>query len=176
MLGHSLELKGYAYRIENMPNPVNRGSNKPAQRKGSQVTRRVARKWIGLADAGEWGRAWLPAQAPGQSRTMGGCEQLFSAGVASPLSKTATVFSRTITPLIFHALSHPSRRARSTERKRTKRGRPTLPACSLSLLVTQCRQGCSFSPRPCSRLGRRAGRQVALAAAAAAAAVARHQG
>ena len=28
---------------------------------------------------------------------MGGCEQLFSAGVASPLSKTATVFSRTIT-------------------------------------------------------------------------------
>ena len=99
MLGHSLELKGYAYRIENMPNPVNRGSNKPAQRKGSQVTRRVARKWIGLADAGEWGRAWLPAQAPGQSRTMGGCEQLFSAGVASPLSKTATVFSRTITPL-----------------------------------------------------------------------------
>ena len=48
-----------------MPIPVNRGSNKPAQRKGSQVTRRVARKWIGLADAGEWGRAWLPAQAPG---------------------------------------------------------------------------------------------------------------
>ena len=49
-LGHSLELKGYALRIENMPNPVNRGSNKPAQRKGSQVTSRVARKWIGLAD------------------------------------------------------------------------------------------------------------------------------
>ena len=83
-----------------MPNPVNRGSNKPAQRKGSQVTSRVARKWIGLADAGEWGRAWLPAQAPGRSRTMGGCEQLFSASVASPLSKTATIFSRTITPLI----------------------------------------------------------------------------
>ena len=83
-----------------MPNPVNRGSNKPAQRKGSQVTSRVARKWIGLADAGEWGRAWLPAQAPGRSRTMGGCEQLFSASVASPLSKTAWLFSRTITPLI----------------------------------------------------------------------------
>ena len=82
-----------------MPNPVNRGSNKPAQRKGSQVTSRVARKWIGLADAGEWGRAWLPAQAPGRSRTMGGCEQLFSASVASPLSKTVSIFSRTITPL-----------------------------------------------------------------------------
>ena len=65
----------------------------------TQVTSRVARKWIGLADAGEWGRAWLPAQAPGQSRTMGGCEQFFSASVASPLSKTASLFSRTITPL-----------------------------------------------------------------------------
>ena len=54
LLGHSLELKDYALRIENMPNPVDRGSNKPAQRKGSQVTSRVARKWIGLADAGEW--------------------------------------------------------------------------------------------------------------------------
>ena len=46
------------------------------------------------ADAGEWGRAWLPAQAPGQSRTMGGgCEQVFSASVASPLSETASLFS-----------------------------------------------------------------------------------
>ena len=98
-LGHSLELKGYALRIENMPNPVNRGSNKPAQRKGSQVTSRVARKWIGLADAGEWGRAWLPAQAPGRSRTMGFCEQLFSAATVSPLRETAFVFSRAITPL-----------------------------------------------------------------------------
>ena len=82
-----------------MPNPVNRGSNKPAQRKGSQVTSRVARKWIGLADAGEWGRAWLPAQAPGRSRTMGFCEQLFSAATVSPLRETAFVFSRAITPL-----------------------------------------------------------------------------
>ena len=41
----------------------------------------------------------MPAQAPGRSRTMGGCEQLFSASVASPLSKTASLFSRTITPL-----------------------------------------------------------------------------
>ena len=71
-LEHSLELKGYALRIENMPIPVKRGSNKPAQRKGSQVTRRVARKWIGRAHAGTWGgRAWLPAQAPRRSRTMG---------------------------------------------------------------------------------------------------------
>merc|ERR1712194_146684 len=101
-LGHSLELKGYALRIENMPNPVNRGSNKPAQRKGSQVTSRVARKWIGLADAGEWGRAWLPAQAPGHSRTMGFCEQLFSAATVSPLRETALVFSRAITPLTLH--------------------------------------------------------------------------
>ena len=37
---------------------------------------------------------------------MGGCEQLFSASVASPLSKTAWLFCRTITPLtLFIVLS-----------------------------------------------------------------------
>ena len=99
-LEHSLELKGYALRIENMPIPVKRGSNKPAQRKGSQVTRRVARKWIGRAHAGTWGRAWLPAQAPGRSRTMGFCEQLFSAVFGRRSAKLPRVlFSRAITPL-----------------------------------------------------------------------------
>ena len=50
----------------------------------------------------------MPAQAPGRSRTMGGCEQLFSASVASPLSKTAWLFSRTITPLT-HTPTHTER-------------------------------------------------------------------